>query len=42
MTDSFIVRPLEQHELPEADYVFRRAFGTVASLPAPLQMFGDF
>jgi predicted N-acetyltransferase YhbS len=41
MTDSVIVRPLEQHELPEADRVFRLAFGTAAGLPDPLQMFGD-
>jgi predicted N-acetyltransferase YhbS len=41
MTHSVIVRPLEQHELPEADRVFRLAFGTAAGLPDPLQMFGD-
>jgi GNAT superfamily N-acetyltransferase len=41
MADSVIVRPLEQHELPEADRVFRLAFGTAAGLPDPLQMFGD-
>ena len=41
MTDSIIVRPLERQELPEADRVFRLAFGTAAGLPDPLQMFGD-
>ena len=41
MADAVIVRPLGQHQLPEADRVFRLAFGTAAGLPDPLQMFGD-
>jgi predicted N-acetyltransferase YhbS len=35
------LRPLQHHELPVADQVFRLAFGTAAGLADPLQMFGD-
>jgi predicted N-acetyltransferase YhbS len=35
------IRPLQRQELSQADQVFRLAFGTVANLADPLQMFGD-
>jgi GNAT superfamily N-acetyltransferase len=35
------VRPLEERDLPEADRIFRLAFGTFLGLPDPLQFLGD-
>jgi hypothetical protein len=34
-------RPLEQHDLAEADRIMRLAFGTFLGLPDPMTMFGD-
>jgi GNAT superfamily N-acetyltransferase len=35
------VRPLEERDLPEADRIFRLAFGTFLGLPDPLTFLGD-
>ncbi len=35
------VRPLEERDLPDADRVFRTAFGTFLGLPDPLTFLGD-
>jgi GNAT superfamily N-acetyltransferase len=35
------VRPLEERDLPEADRIFRLAFGTFLGLPDPLAFLGD-
>jgi|SRR5215468_691268 len=35
------IRPLEEHELPAADHIFRLAFGTFVGLPDPLAFAGD-
>ena len=35
------VRPLEERDLPEADRIFRTAFGTFIGLPDPLTFLGD-
>lgn len=35
------IRPLREQDLPEADQVFRLAFGTHLGLPDPLQFMGD-
>jgi len=35
------IRPLEEHELPAADHIFRLAFGTFVGLPDPQQFSGD-
>ncbi len=35
------IRPLNEHDLEEADRVFRLAFGTFLGLPDPLMFFGD-
>lgn len=35
------VRPLLENDLPQADYIFRLAFGTFLELPDPLQFAGD-
>ena len=36
-----VVRPLEERDLPEADRIFRTAFGTFIGLPDPLTFLGD-
>ncbi|MGA3295431.1 MAG: GNAT family N-acetyltransferase [Candidatus Acidiferrales bacterium] len=36
-----IVRPLAEHELPEADRIIRVAFGTFLGMPNPGQFMGD-
>jgi len=38
---SITVRPLDERELPEADRIFRLAFGTFLDLPDPLSFMGD-
>ncbi len=35
------VRPLEERDLPEADRIFRTAFGTFLGLPDPVTFLGD-
>jgi GNAT superfamily N-acetyltransferase len=35
------VRPLEERDLPEADRIFRLAFGTFVGLPDPMTFLGD-
>ena len=35
------VRPLEERDLPEADRIFRLAFGTFIGLPDPMSFLGD-
>jgi len=35
------VRPLEERDLPEADRIFRLAFGTFMGLPDPMRFAGD-
>ena len=35
------IRPLEEHDLPEADRIFRIAFGTFRGLPDPMSFMGD-
>jgi GNAT superfamily N-acetyltransferase len=35
------IRPLEQHDLPEAERIFRLAFGTFHGLPDPMSFMGD-
>lgn len=35
------IRSLEQHDLPEAERIFRLAFGTFFALPDPLSFMGD-
>ena len=35
------VRPLQQSELPAADYIMRLAFGTFLGLPDPTAFMGD-
>lgn len=35
------IRPLQQSDLPEADRIFRLAFGTFLALPDPMQFAGD-
>lgn len=41
MSEPVTIRPLQGHELPQADQICRLAFGTAAGLPQPHQMFGD-
>jgi GNAT superfamily N-acetyltransferase len=36
-----VVRPLEEADLPEADRIFRIAFGTQLRMPDPVHAFGD-
>jgi GNAT superfamily N-acetyltransferase len=38
---SIVVRPLEERDLPEADRIFRTAFGTFIGLPDPMTFLGD-
>jgi GNAT superfamily N-acetyltransferase len=35
------IRPLDEHDLPEADRIFRLAFGTFMGLPDPMSFMGD-
>jgi len=35
------IRPLDQHDLPEAERIFRLAFGTFFGLPDPMSFMGD-
>lgn len=35
------IRPLDQHDLPEAERIFRLAFGTFLGLPDPMAFMGD-
>jgi len=35
------IRPLEQHDLPEAERIFRLAFGTFFKFPDPMSFMGD-
>jgi hypothetical protein len=35
------IRPLDEQDLPEADRIFRVAFGTFLGLPDPLSFMGD-
>jgi GNAT superfamily N-acetyltransferase len=35
------IRPLDQHDLPEAERIFRLAFGTFLGLPDPMSFMGD-
>jgi GNAT superfamily N-acetyltransferase len=39
--DDVVVRPLEEADLPEADRIFRIAFGTQLRMPDPVHAFGD-
>jgi len=38
---NFIIRPLKENDLSEADRIFRLAFGTFLGLPDPMTCFGD-
>src|SRR5919108_1187820 len=38
---SLQVRPLEEHDLDEADRIMRIAFGTYLKVPNPIEVFGD-
>ena len=35
------IRPLDEHDLPEAERIFRLAFGTFLGLPDPMSFMGD-
>jgi hypothetical protein len=35
------IRPLDQHDLPEAERIFRLAFGTFLGLHDPMSFMGD-
>src|ERR671911_1747546 len=35
------IRPLQESDLPEADRIYRLAFGTFLNLPDPIAFFGD-
>jgi GNAT superfamily N-acetyltransferase len=35
------IRPLQESDIPEADRIFRLAFGTFLNLPDPMKFFGD-
>jgi len=41
LTDSVIIRPLTENDVPAADRIFRLAFGTFLGLNDPLQFSGD-
>ncbi len=41
MKDSLIISPLQEKNLPEADRIFRLAFGTLHGLPDPMMFGGD-
>ena len=35
------IRPLQESDLPEADRIYRLAFGTFLNVPDPIAFFGD-
>jgi hypothetical protein len=35
------IRPLQESDMPEANRIFRLAFGTFLNLPDPMAFFGD-
>ncbi|ASC73383.1 hypothetical protein XM38_043480 [Halomicronema hongdechloris C2206] len=41
MSLAITICPLQREELPQADHIFRLAFGTAAGLAEPRHMFGD-